>query len=1117
MAKKYIAFISYRHAELDSAIAKKLHTLIEQYRIPRGLQNDGEKRLGVVFRDQEELHAASDLSSEIQNALNDTEFLIVICSKNSVESPWVTREIDHFLQGHDRSHVLTVLASGEPSEVFPYQLTQSPDGPDAPPVEPLAVDVRADTIAASCKKLRRELPRLISAILKCPYDALVMREQKRKMRRITGIAAGIMAILIGFTSMVLVKNRQIEAVNNQLETKNIELDRANTDLNQANNVLAEQKADIQLRESQLLAQDAEADLENADYIGAMKKALAALPHGKDDTRPYHAPAEYALMAAANVFQPGTPDEELNTVELEQLTNVADFVITDDGSRVISVDKFGTVCCFDASSGTQIWSQHAVPDDEGNANDNLHLFLCCDDTLVIRSTARQLAAYDLQTGRSLWLQTVGDIPDGYMFYQPQREALIFASAYSTGSFSYAYHLAEISVETGELLQDIPLYANDGSALAEFGETPKEVLSKAGIFSSDGTQFYGIYFDNDDYLHCFHADLSQGTSQILYAHNQAFNRSPFVIGISKDDEAISVIVQDPNDGITASAFKFRLRNGKLLWQTDIPEREYSLLYLVRPGNALFTPSEILIGASNQIIRLDAETGVSLQTFDLQTRIIAMTPVSDSTIGIALDDGTCLLSWYNIHNSLVLSTDPFLQVSAELGPCEIAKMWGGGIVQMTSENDSFVLGVGNFIRPGYVALIPTGKENTIQVIRPKQAPALVSYTAVGLPEKDFSSTTDCSVRQLGSQLIAGPFYQRSGSYSDQSYFVLEAATNQITATLRPQGTSYSDALYWLPDTLELLVCDTYSGVYLLSEDGEKEYLYDFEAEQEKLEQEEEWWTSTTSFGCASAYTHDGKALITAAHNSKTMEVWTNGVLTHQTQIPEALQFPVKDRLGKSALLQIGANGWIVTGVYEYSDPFSLTNIAVYSTAMDRWTTLRSDAICYNEDSIVTAPEKDWLACMGQDGTLQLFDLHSGNIITQFPTQIPFGSVLKMQFLLDDTHLAIKTSGGYLRIYNLFSGEQVYYDQFQDAFDHLLDVFEDSANQRLYLRGGPRSGICVDSRSWTALGYPESLLYYNSNTNLVYMTTSSWEESSLTYAQIPSTMELVQLGEDWLSDIND
>lgn len=55
MGRNYAAFISYRHAPLDSAAAKMIHTLIERYRIPRKLRRSGQKRFGYVFRDQEEL------------------------------------------------------------------------------------------------------------------------------------------------------------------------------------------------------------------------------------------------------------------------------------------------------------------------------------------------------------------------------------------------------------------------------------------------------------------------------------------------------------------------------------------------------------------------------------------------------------------------------------------------------------------------------------------------------------------------------------------------------------------------------------------------------------------------------------------------------------------------------------------------------------------------------------------------------------------------------------------------------------------------------------------------------------------------------------------------------
>ena len=504
MANKYIAFISYRHAELDSAIAKSLHSLIEQYRIPRGIRKAKDARLGVVFRDQEELHAASDLSSEIQNALNSTEYLIVICSKNSVESPWVTREVDHFLQNHDRSQVLTVLASGEPMEVFPPQLTRTPEG-DL--IEPLAVDIRADTIAASRKKLRKELPRLIAAMLRCPYDALVMREQKRKTRRITAIAAGAMSILLGFTSMVLLKNQQVALANNQLEEKN-------TQLNQANVVLEEQKAAIQLRESQLLVQSALEDLDNADYYSAMQRAVDALPMDETDTRPYYAPAEQVLMEAMGVFRVTEPESQLNTIRFPHMANVNEFLISQDGTRLVSIDNVGTTNCFDVDTQQQLWYQYAKPTDASSGLKNLHLFLSADNSTLIRSTQNQLSAYDLETGSLIWEENSLNFATDYMFHNPQRDTLVTVASSFTEDFNYQYHLVEIQATTGQILQQLLLEISDSFLTYTFASPTATRTPAGGIF--DGDQFIGTFLDNENYLHCYRADLSQGTVEIFYTH-------------------------------------------------------------------------------------------------------------------------------------------------------------------------------------------------------------------------------------------------------------------------------------------------------------------------------------------------------------------------------------------------------------------------------------------------------------------------------------------------------------------------------------------------------------------------------------------------------------------------
>jgi WD40 repeat protein len=226
---RYDAFISYRHVEPDRDWAKWLHTALETYRVPRELVRKGlPRRLTRVFRDEEELPANADLSSQITAALNESRYLIVVCSPRAVESRWVNAEVEHFrkLGRHDK--ILALLIEGEPAQSFPKALVEirrtitepAPDGAsDSTPgtgttresieeVEPLAADVRPerkDVRAATLKSHARL--RLLACILGCRFDELRRRDAERNARRTRN------ALLILTTTVALIATLAMVAVN----------------------------------------------------------------------------------------------------------------------------------------------------------------------------------------------------------------------------------------------------------------------------------------------------------------------------------------------------------------------------------------------------------------------------------------------------------------------------------------------------------------------------------------------------------------------------------------------------------------------------------------------------------------------------------------------------------------------------------------------------------------------------------------------------------------------------------------------------------------------------------------------------------------------------------------
>jgi WD40 repeat protein len=151
-----------------------------------------------VFRDQDELPASADLGAKLKESLEQSTFLIVICSPNAASSKWVNAEIEHFRQVRGADHILCVVIDGQPAagaqnsnlEAFPPSLL-------AQDVEPLWVDARP-----RIESKERIVVRLAAGIIAVSFDDLWQRERRRKRLRLGvltgGTLAGVCALVMGY-------------------------------------------------------------------------------------------------------------------------------------------------------------------------------------------------------------------------------------------------------------------------------------------------------------------------------------------------------------------------------------------------------------------------------------------------------------------------------------------------------------------------------------------------------------------------------------------------------------------------------------------------------------------------------------------------------------------------------------------------------------------------------------------------------------------------------------------------------------------------------------------------------------------------------------------------------
>jgi hypothetical protein len=102
----YDGFISYSHAG-DGRLAPRLQSGLERFARPVW-----KRRVLRVFRDETGLSASPHLWSSIAAALDDAEWFILLASPESAASPWVGREIEHWVTHRDVDRILVVITDG---------------------------------------------------------------------------------------------------------------------------------------------------------------------------------------------------------------------------------------------------------------------------------------------------------------------------------------------------------------------------------------------------------------------------------------------------------------------------------------------------------------------------------------------------------------------------------------------------------------------------------------------------------------------------------------------------------------------------------------------------------------------------------------------------------------------------------------------------------------------------------------------------------------------------------------------------------------------------------------------------------------------------------------------
>ena len=428
---RYDAFVSYRHVQPDRKWAKWLHTALETYRTPKKLvqQRGIASRVTRVFRDEEELPASADLSQVIDTALQQSRFLIVVCSRRTPESEWVNREVLRFRELGRNDQVLALLIDGEPSEAFPVALREirrtiidvkGRSAEKIDEVEPLAADVREFPARGENSRYLRRMARLrlLAAILGCRFDDLRQREQERNARqlRVTGTVLGLLLTLMTvLTTVATTQKIEADRQRDNADSKTREA----RELSDANAILA-----VQEREARLLAERELRFSQLGIYNVQLARVRDIWRHDQAEAlrllgSPKHCPEEFRDFAWRLLHH--LSNRTQRTIVAEGLSAYA---LSTDGENLAAAGKSLTI--WNAKTG-QV--RHNLPD----VSPRVEALAFSTNGEILASAGKEptITLWDVYTGTSRqklsghsdWVYAVAFSPDGSLLASAGRDQTI----------------------------------------------------------------------------------------------------------------------------------------------------------------------------------------------------------------------------------------------------------------------------------------------------------------------------------------------------------------------------------------------------------------------------------------------------------------------------------------------------------------------------------------------------------------------------------------------------------------------------------------------------------------------------------------------------------------------
>jgi len=776
---KYDAFISYRHCELDQFVATTLHKELEAFRLPKAIARQlkakgiTKKKIERVFRDRDELPITNNLADPITNALQNSDFLLVICSPRLRESLWCRKEIETFIKMHGREHVFAVLIEGEPADSFPEELlyvekvTVDENGKEhleKIPVEPLAADVRGKNKREIHKKIKEEVLRLAAPMFDCSYDDLKQRHRERAIRRIVTIAGSISAVFAAFGIVSSVMAYQINEQSVQIKEQSVQIQE------QADKIHTQYQEALRTNAKQM-AEDAFDLIERGDMDLAKETAYQALA----GEMPYTPEAEYALSSALQVYRNGS---QIAPKRLLKLDSQVDFCkASPDKAKLMVVDIFGNINVYNPVSGEKLYT---VNSNDAYLAENAVGFL--DDTTIFYPVDNGLVLYNLETKQKRDLETD------------------YASCFTadkSGKYILSQSYDEVFVYDTDSLQSIFKMENESETSFTYD----------AMFSRGNQDMAVVTYEKDDFAGVSIIDI-QTQEAVNYLTDKSNISSMWV-----EDEYIYLAAYSGHEIISGSIYCIT-PDGKLVWEHTLEGLPDDIMaYRAKTSDVIaFTQYSrlVVLSKENGTVICETDSGREIKNYACY--------IDTDTICYMTRDGEFHYLLIDMNTDMVVN-DKFITNSDNLQEFIFGKEYYVSSTYMdnavaiyeyirgedvTELVDGEEIIYGCRVSPDEKYLVYSSSDNSMLIVIDLEKKEVVRQIATGSTLTDYAITDENEIMVLhwdsvqGYDLLSGELLFERKTETSNEYFVRN-------------GEAYVG-----DELLNFFMCDTKTGEVLFTMEG-------------------------------------------------------------------------------------------------------------------------------------------------------------------------------------------------------------------------------------------------------------------------------------------------------------